>query len=104
MPNLTVNVAPELLRQVKVYASQNSTTISDIVRRNLVALTRTNRSTVERYADGSMSSAEGQRELGLDSKDQFFAKVCGSGQSLYHLDRAKADQLAAEALILIGAR
>ncbi|MFM7295032.1 MAG: hypothetical protein ACKO1K_09525 [Burkholderiales bacterium] len=104
MPNLTVNVAPELLRQAKVYASQNSTTLSDIVRRNLVDLTRTNRSTAERYADGSISSAEGQRELGLDSKDQFFEEVCGSGHSLYHLDRAKADQLATEALVITGAR
>lgn len=104
MPNLTVNVTPELLRQAKVYASQNGTTLSDIVRKNLADLTKRNRSVVERYAAGSISSSEGQQELGLDSKDQFFAKVCGSGLSLYHLDRTKADQLATEALILIGAR
>lgn len=104
MPNLTVNVTPELLRQAKVYASQNGTTLSDIVRKNLADLTRRNRSVVERYAVGSISSSEGQQELGLDSKDQFFANVCGSGLSLYHLDRIRADQLATEALILIGAR
>lgn len=104
MPNLTVNITPELLRQAKVYASQNNTTLSEIVRGRLLEVTRANRSTIEKYSDGSISSSEGQQALGLNSKEEFFQEVCRSGHNLYHLNREKAEQLANGALALTGVR
>lgn len=102
MPNLTVNIDPELLRQAKVYASQHGTTLSDLVRKNFLEITKSDRSIIERYVDGGISSADAQQALGLRTKQDFFAEVCRSGHQLYHLKREKAEQLANAAIALIG--
>lgn len=104
MPNLTVNIAPELLRQAKLYAAQNNTTLSNIVRSKLLDVTKSQRTVIEKYTEGAISSTEAQQALGLKTKQEFFRAVCKSGKPLYHINRDKADQQAHEALVLCGLR
>jgi len=100
MPNLTVSVTPELLREAKIYASQHNTNLSDIVRGYLIQLTQTNKTILAKYADGSISSAEAQDLLNLKNKGELFHAVCSAGLGIYHIDKEKAEKMANGALVL----
>lgn len=104
MPNITVNVTPELLRQAKIYASKNNTTLSNIVRDKLNEVTRSEQSAIEKYAQGLITSSEGQQALNLATREEFFHEVCRAGHQLYHIPREQAERLANEALIATGIR
>ena len=102
MPNLTVNVTDELLKQSKIYASEHRTTLSNIVRNNLIDLTKINKTILEKYADGSLSSKDAVNSLNLDSKEELFKLVCASGLEIYHIENNLAEKMANNALLLTG--
>jgi len=100
MPNLTVNVTPELLKQAKLYASQHNTTLSDLVRSNLAELTKTDKTVLEKFADGSVSSEDARALLNFKNKDELFHAICSGGLAIYHISRDKAEKMANDAILL----
>lgn len=47
---------------------------------------------IKKYSNGSISSADAQKELELESPDELFSKVCSLGYDLFHIDRNKAEK------------